>query len=96
MATKELFVHSLWFDPDTPYLSVFESEAYTGKTEDEGQTVTFPIGYLPNTPNSQYGPPSEIRRTLVSLPPPPVELPLPRGVTRFDDWENGITTLTFT
>lgn len=87
MTTKTVAIQVLIRDPETS--EVISCDNANGTTEDDGVTVVIGNGYAPNILTV---PPADILRTLI---PPPTDLPAPASVSRVDDAENNISTLTF-
>lgn len=86
MATKNVDLNVLIRDPEG---NIVSTENALGITEDEGVTVTVPVGYV-----SHIGsvPIADVSLTLI--PMPEVKPPL-AVVGRTDDFETGNSTITF-
>lgn len=77
-------------NPNTGELEVVTIQMANGTTEDGGQTVVIPAGYVPNIASV---PAADIK---VVLYPSPVEKVPAALVSRTDDYEANTSTLAFT
>lgn len=86
MTTKAAFVQVVVRDPEG---NVIATDAANGTTDDEGVTITVPIGYLPNVENAA---PGDITVTVI----PAATVINPAGyVSSSDDTENLTRTVIF-
>lgn len=82
---KVVFVQVLIRDPEN---NIIGSECANGTTEDDGATITVPLGYLPNMANAA---PNDI---ILTVQPPPTTTSPVAMTGRVDDTENAISTIT--
>lgn len=87
MPQKTCLVEALIRDPGTG--EVLSNQMANGTTEDDGATVVIPAGYCPDIASV---PAADIKVTVYQ---PPVEHQPVGFLTRSEDTENALSTLTF-